>query len=239
MRQQATLISALALFLIPATATAARFAGPPANDNRATPTQVGLPAAVGGTTVGATDDPKDPPSNCGRAHDTVWYRISGAPTGRVVVRLAAFGNLDAIVSVYRAVRSRIFLTNCAATDENGNGALSFTSEGGDYLIMVGRERTSDDGRFKLTMFRQEPSSKLPAPALPHGGVSSWVEPISDFDDAWSLRMKSGVEYRVNLSPARGRCISLALFGPGTRSLAGAQPIRHLRCGGYLLSLIHI
>ena len=233
MRRQATLISALALFLIPATATAAHLAGPPANDNRATPTQVGLPAAVAGTTVGATDDPKDPPSNCGRAHDTVWYRISGAPTGRVVVRLAAFGNLDAIVSVYRAVRSRIFLTNCAATDENGNGALSFTSEGGDYLIMVGRERTSDDGRFKLTMFRQEPSSKLPAPALPHGGVSSWVEPISDFDDAWSLRMKSGVEYRINLSPARGRCISLALFGPGTRSLAGAESIRHLPCGGYV------
>jgi hypothetical protein len=205
-RPQATLISALALCLIPATATAtaARLAGPPANDNRATATQVGLPASVSATTVGATDDPKDPPSNCGRAHDTVWYRISGAPTGRVVVRIAAFGNLDAVASVYRAVRSRAVPAGCTATDENGNGALSFTSTGGDYLIMVGRERTSEDGRFKLTMFRQEPSSKLPAPALPHGGAGSWVEPISDFDDAWSLRMKIGVEYRVNLSPARGR-----------------------------------
>jgi hypothetical protein len=221
------------MFLIPATATAARFAGPPPNDNRATATQVGLPASVSGTTVGATDDPKDPPSNCGRAHDTVWYRISGAPTGRVVVRIAAFGNLDAVASVYRAVRSRVVPAGCTATDENGNGALSFTSTGGDYLIMVGRERTSEDGRFKLTMFRQEPSSKLPAPALPRGGAGSWVEPISDFDDAWSLRMKTGVEYRVNLSPARGRCISLALFAPGTRSLAGAAPIRLLPCGGYL------
>ena len=99
--------------------------------------------------------------------------------------------------------------------------------------MVGRERDSDDGKFKLTTFRQEPSSKLPAPALPHGGVGSWVEPISDFDDAFSLRMKTGVEYRVNLSPARGRCVSLTLFAPGTRSLAGATPIRLLPCGGYL------
>ena len=174
MRRQATLICALALFLIPATATAARFAGPPANDNRATPTAIELPASVSGTTIGATDDPKDPPSNCGRAHDTVWYRISGAPTGRVVVRLNALGSLDAIVSVYRAVRSRVILAGCAATDDNGRGALSFRSEGGDYLVMVGRERDSDDGKFKLTTFRQEPSSKLPAPALPGGGVSSWV-----------------------------------------------------------------
>ena len=50
MRRQATLICALALFLIPATATAARFAGPPANDNRATPTAIELPASVSGTT---------------------------------------------------------------------------------------------------------------------------------------------------------------------------------------------
>ena len=129
MRRQATLICALALFLIPATAAAARFAGPPANDNRATPTAIGLPASVSGTTIGATDDPKDPPSDCGRAHDTVWYRISGAPTGRVVVRLNALGSLDAIVSVYRAVRSRVILAGCTATDENGRGALSFRSEG--------------------------------------------------------------------------------------------------------------
>ena len=233
MRRQATLICALALFLSPATATAARFAGPPANDNRATPTAIELPASVSGTTIGATDDPKDPPSNCGRAHNTVWYRISGAPTGRVVARLNALGNLDAIVSVYRAVRSRLIPAGCAATDDNGRGALSFRSEGGDYLVMVGRERDSDDGKFKLTTFRQEPSSKLPAPALPGGGVSSWVEPISDFDDAFSLRMKTGVEYRVNLSPARGRCVSLTLFAPGIRSLAGAAPIRSVPCGGYL------
>jgi hypothetical protein len=232
-RWQATLVSILALLIVPATAAAARSQGPPANDNRATATPVqGLPATVSGTTVGATDDPKDPRSDCGRAHDTVWYRVSGAPTGRIVVRINALGDLDAVVAVYRAARSRVIPAGCTATDENGRGALSFTSSGGDYLIMVGRERTSDDGRFKLTMFRQEPSSKAPGRALPRRGVGSWVEPISDFDDAWSLKMKAGVEYRINLSPARGRCITLALFRPGTRSFEGAQPLHLVPCGGY-------
>lgn len=233
MIRQATVLSVLALFFIPL-ATAARSAGPPGNDNRATPVQLdGLPAVVSGTTIGATDDPKDPRSDCGRPHDTVWYRLSGAPTGRIVARVNALGDLDAVVAVYRAVRSRVILVGCTATDENGQGALSFTSGGGDYLVEVGRESTSDDGRFKLTMFRQEPSSKAPGRKLPVGGVGSWVEPITDFDDAWSLTMKAGVEYRVNLSPARGRCISLALFAPGTRSFTGAEPIRLLPCGGYL------
>ena len=107
MRRQAAVLSITVLFVIPATAQAARFAGAPGNDNRATATPVGLPSSVSGTTVGATDDPTDPSSDCGRAHDTVWYRISGTSPGRVVVRIAALGNLDAIVAVYRAVRSRL------------------------------------------------------------------------------------------------------------------------------------
>ncbi len=223
-----------ALLIAPATAAAAHSAAPaPPNDSRANATRVGLPATPSGTTVGATDEASDPASYCGRAHDTVWYRISGTERGRVVVRIAALGDLDAVVSVWRPVRSRLSAVGCVATDENGRGALSFKSAGGDYLVMVGRERTSDDGRFKLTLFRQEPSSHAPGRSLPRAGVGSWVEPISDYDDAWSMRMKAGVEYRINLSPARGRCISLGLYRPGTRSFAAATPVRLMPCGGYL------
>jgi hypothetical protein len=236
-RTSATLACILALLIVPATAAAEPFAAtdvkPPPNDNRASATLVGgLPATLSGTTVGATDDPTDPRSDCGRAHDTVWFRLSGAASGRLVLRLSAFGELDAVVSVYRAVRSRLTPVGCTATDENGRSALSFRSSGGDYLVMVGRERTSDDGRFRLTMFRQEPSSKSPGPPLPRQGVASSVEPIADFDDAWSLRMKAGVEYRINLSPARRRCITLSLFRPATRSFASAEPLHLLPCGGY-------
>jgi hypothetical protein len=236
-RTSAAVACIVALLIVPATAAADPSATtdvkPPANDNRATATPVaGLPATLPGTTVGATDDPKDPRSDCGRAHDTVWYRLSGAAPGRLVLRINAFGNLDAVVSVYRAARSRLIPAGCTATDENGRGALSFTSTGGDYLVMVGRERTSDDGKFRLTMFRQEPSSRPPGRRLPPQGAGSWVEPITDFDDAWSLRMKAGVEYRINLAPARGRCITLSLFRPRTRSFAGAEPLHVLPCGGY-------
>ena len=237
MRTSAVVACACALLIIPATAAARTSAtasgNPPANDNRASATLVGsLPATLSGTTVGATDDAKDPSSYCGRAHDTVWYRLSGAEPGRLVLRISALGDLDAVVSVYRVARSRLTAAACAATDDQGRGALSFTSTGGDYLVMVGRERTSDDGNFRLTMFRQEPSSRPPGRPLPRGGVGSWVEPISDFDDAWSLRMKAGVEYRVNLSPARGRCTTLSLFRPRTRSFAGSAPLRVFPCGGY-------
>ncbi len=228
MKATAAIAFVIAFFVLPAAAAAS----PPGNDNRANANQVGsLPASVSGTTVEATDDPTDPRSGCGRAHDTVWYRLTGVGSGRIVVRVVAAGELDAVVSVYRAVRSRVTPAGCAATDEAGRGALSFTSTGGDYLVMVGRERASEDGRFRLTVFRQEPSSRPPGRTLLRKGVSSWVEPISDYDDAWSLRMKAGVQYRINLSPARGRCITMSLFRPGTRSFAGA-PLQVVPCGGY-------
>jgi hypothetical protein len=209
-------------------------AAPPRNDNRAnaTPLQQ-LPVTVSGTTVGATEESGDPRPTCGRVKATVWYRVSGAPSGRLVLRFTASGQLDAIVSVYRAVRSRLVPLGCNATDERGRGGLSITSAPGEsYLIMVGREPASDDAGFKFTLFRQEPASRPPGAHLPKRGVSSSVEALSDFDDAWSLSMRAGVAYRMNLSPARGRCVTLALFRPHTRSFAGAVPVHVLRCGGY-------
>jgi hypothetical protein len=228
-----TVLAVLACAL--ATATAATSAsGPPRNDDRANATALeGLPATVSGTTVGATEETRDPRTSCGRVRGTVWYRVSAGSSGRLVLRFTASGDLDAIVSVYRAVRSRLDPLVCNATDERGRGGLSFTTAPGQsYLIMVGRESSSDDGPFKFTLFRQEPTSKGPGAHLPRRGVSSSVDALSDFDDAWSFSMRAGVEYRMNLSPSRGRCVTLSLFRPGTRSFAAAAPIQVLRCGGY-------
>ena len=207
--------------------------GAPPNDDRANATGIGsLPATLSGTTIGATDDARDPRTDCGRAHDTVWYRLSGAEAGRLVLRFQAFGELDAIVAVFRTARSRLIPVTCTATDQTGRGALSFPNAGESYLVLVGRERDSDDGKFRFTLFRQEPTSKPPGPRLPARGVSSWVDPITDFDDAWSFTMRPGVAYRMNLSPARGRCVTLSLFRPGTRSFATAAPVHVVPCGGY-------
>src|SRR5215218_10047855 len=218
-----------------ATATAGTAAvNPPRNDDRASATVLeALPARASGTTIGATVESRDPRPSCGRVRATVWYRVADAPSGRLVLRFTASGDLDAIVSVYRAVRSRLVPLACNATDERGRGGLSFTTAPGQsYLIMVGREPSSDDGAFKFTLFRQEPSPRGPGARLPRRGVSSSVDALSDFDDAWSLPMRAGVAYRMNLSPARGRCVTLSLFRPHTRSFAGAPAIHVVRCGGY-------
>jgi hypothetical protein len=189
-------------------------------------------ATLSGTTIGATDDARDPRTDCGRAHDTVWYRLSGAEAGRLVLRFQAFGELDAIVAVFRTARSRLIPVTCTPTDQNGRGALSFPNGGESYLVLVGRESGPDDGKFRFTLFRQEPTSKPPGPRLPARGVSSWVDPITDFDDAWSFPMRAGAAYRMNLSPARGRCVTLSLYRPGTRSFAAAAPVHVVPCGGY-------
>ncbi len=232
-RSRLSLLLVLAGALVGVSAGSAR-AQAPGNDDRAHATPIeGLPATLSGTNVGATDDPRDPRPYCGRAHDTVWYRFSSVGAGRLVMRFTAFGQLDAVVSVYRVVRSRLTPVVCTPTDENGRGALTFTAvSGASYAIMVGRDQTSEDGRFRFTLFRQEPSSKPPGRPLRRRGVSSWVEPITDFDDAWSLPMQAGVAYRMNLSPARGRCVTLSFFRPRTRSFADAAPLHVMPCGGY-------
>jgi hypothetical protein len=101
-----------------------------------------------------------------------------------------------------------------------------------YLIMVGREEASDDGAFKLTVIRPEPSSTPPGRPLPRRGASSSVDALSDFDDAWSFPMRAGVTYRINLAPTGGRCVTLSLFAPHTRSFKASRPAAVLRCGGY-------
>src|SRR6266480_1541199 len=59
----------------------------PGNDNRANARQLAAPpVTVSGTTVGATEEPRDPRSECGRAKATVWYRLSGTASGRVMLR---------------------------------------------------------------------------------------------------------------------------------------------------------
>ncbi len=228
-----TSLVVLALALLAATAGTATAAGPP-NDNRANATRLaGVPVRVSGTTVGATEEPRDPRPPCGRVKATVWYRLSVAASGQVVLRFTAGGDLDAIVSVYRLVRSRLFALACDTTNERGGGALSFNAAPGRaYLIMVGREPSSDDGPFRFRLFRPEPSSRPPGRALPRHGVRSSVNALSDFDDAWSLRMRAGGTYRLNLAPRGSRCVRLSLYRPRTRSFAGAVPIRVLGCGGY-------
>jgi hypothetical protein len=207
---------------------------PPPNDNRANAAPVRVGAVVYGSTTGSTKEPGDPFAYCGSSDGTVWFKVTEPPRGRLVLRFVADGELDAYVAVFKVVRSRLELQNCDATDRRGRAALSFNADpDSTYLIEVARLTGSVDDNFHFRLFEPEPSSRPPGKALPRRGVTSAVDPLVDFDDAWSVRMRPGIAYRVNLAPARNKCVGLSVYRPGTRSFADTRPVHSLRCGGYL------
>lgn len=215
---------------------AVALAAPPSNDDRADATALALPASVRGTTEEAAleESEKVFAANCGAVRGSVWYSVPAGSERRIAIRVAAAGDLDAVIDVFRPVRSQLEPVTCEATDRSGHAALTFgADEGQRYLIRMGRRPNSVDGNFRLDAFSPQPPARPPGRPLPTGGVSRVVDRLENTDDAFATRMRAGRSYRINLAPARGRCVGLKLFGPGTKSFRGGA-LRTLRCGGYLL-----
>lgn len=207
----------------------------PVNDSRRSPTLLRAPPSIAnGTTVGATTDYSDPESACGEPTSTVWYSLSARTSGRVAVRLRAHGKLDAVVSVFRVVRSQFKPVGCVPTDEKGVGGIGFqAARGSRYLIAVGEQEGSASSTFRLELFAP-PLARAPGDLLPSRGVGAFVDPLTKPEAAWSVLLTAGTTYRINLAADRGRCLSLAVFGPDTSSFAGRYPMREASCGGYLV-----
>jgi len=215
------------------TGTAAAAGPPPPNDNRANASPVNPPAAVRGTTVGATDEANDPAPTCGRVHSTVWYRINDAPARRIVLRLHADGDLDGVLAVYQVQRSRLNQITCDPTDNDGRAELSFDgSEGASYLVLFGRLPDSVDGTFGLRSSAPA-RSRPPGTPLPAKGVEATLDPLDHPDKAWSTVMRAGTTYKINLFGRFGRCVDYRVYAPGTRDFAGASPVIRRECGGYV------
>ena len=86
---------------------------------------------------------------CGMSGGTIWYRLTGPATRRVLLRLSASEELDAVVAVFRPVRSRLDLVACAPTDRKGSLVLGFAARpGATYLVAVGEQRNSPPGAFR-------------------------------------------------------------------------------------------
>jgi hypothetical protein len=220
-----------ALATLPATALAA----PPPNDNRANARPLGsLPATVTGTTAEASRDVRDPFA-CRYYGESVWYRVE-TPTQRAVsVVLDAQDDLDAVVAVYRQQRSQLPMVTCRETDRRGKAGLAFRAEkGATYFILVAQQTHSAPGSFRLEVFAPEAPARPPGARLPQNGVRSTVDPLRDADDAWSVVIRAGQSFRINLVPAGGKCLSLSLFRPGTSAFSERSPIRRLECGGYAM-----
>jgi hypothetical protein len=231
------------LLLAPLALPAVASAAPPANDVRTAPQAITSPVSVSGTTRDSTLD-ADEPSSCQALKGSVYYELQAGADARMAVRLAAKGDLDATVDVFRRTRSQLTSVDCDATDEDGQAELSFRAQrGAHYLVRVGQRANSVPGDFTLDVLTPAPPATAPGPRLPRGGATRTLDAIENTDDAWSTSLHAGVTYRINLASAvvrdrRGEesegCVALQMFAPGTRDFEGDDPVRSSECGGYRL-----
>jgi len=223
------------LFAIFAALPAPALAAPPANDQRAAAQPLALPAGVSGTTRDSTLEP-DEPGSCAELRGSVWYAIQPAAGRRLVARLAASGDLDAVVDVFQRTRSQLTPVECDVGNKRGQAEVSFRSpskEPASYLVRVGQRANSVPGSFRLDVFTPQPAPRPPGPQLPAGGVTRTVNDTTNASDAFSTVMRAGITYRIHRAQAKG-CTRLELFAPGTTDFEDDSPVKTAGCGGYFL-----
>lgn len=226
----------VALWLVVLALPAAAQADPPANDNRADAEQIArIPATVDGTTVDSTRADDDPVSFCGSDAGSVWYRVTPGQKRRVVVSLAANGDLDALVDVYRVQRSQLQQVTCERTDAKGQALLAFRVSKADdaYLIRVSQQVGSVSDTFKLGLQFAEPAARPPGDPLPSGGVKGTLDRVLNPSAAYAFRMSEGHTYRFHLASGEA-CTPLLLYPPGTKDFDEEAPVKRLSCGGYMV-----
>jgi hypothetical protein len=228
------LIITVALVGIP---SAAEAAGPPANDNRSNAITLGaLPQHVDGTTVGATTETNEPGSGCADTGGSVWYTLTtgATPPDRVGLKLAANGDLDAAMDVYRQQRSQLLPVVCRRTDQNGQTALAFAPVANTtYLIRVAQLADSQPGTFSLAALALPPRPSPPGQPLSANGAHAVLDGTLDTTAAYSMNLTAGTIYRLNLVKPSNGCMSLSIFAPGTTSFDSSS-FGGLSCGGYRL-----
>lgn len=202
---------------------------PPVNDRRGAAAAL-RPGTVTGTTVGATRERTDP-RTCGTNDATVWYRVDPRRRGRLVLRLRARGDLDAAISVHRRIRSQLDPVACRTTDRKGRADVGFdVEEGARYLIEIGQVRDSESGSFRLSTLAPEAVESPPGRLLAQRPVVATLNKFTDYQDAWSARLKAGTTYRVNF--VSNGCAQLQLFSPGTRTFRDREPILRAGCQAF-------
>jgi hypothetical protein len=188
---------------------------------------------VGGTTLGSTAVTDDPASGCGGTAGSVWYRLDPRKDQRVVVELKANGDLDATLDVYLRERSQLTPVRCDQTDRKGAASVTFKVKSGEsYLIRVAQRTGSAAGTFRLAAFSPLPEASFPGARLPVRGVTHVLDRVQDTEDAFRVRLREGVTYRINEADSIQGCMRLQLFGPHSSSFDSPDAV--LRCGGYTL-----
>ena len=236
---RATHLRSLAVLAVLLTAllvqTSAASAAPPPNDARSAPAAVGaLPATISGTTVESTIDADEPPSSCGSLSPkgSVWYALSNANPRDLLVALDAGGDMDATVEVFERQRSQVSSVGCQTTNRRGEATVDFTAgEDSTYLIRIAPLPNSVQAGFRLRVVAPDPPATPPGPLLPSGGASGQVDRFGNPDDAWSIKVRKGRTYRINLVTPEQGCARGSLFAPGS---GFGDPVKPLRCDAQTL-----
>ena len=207
----------------------------PSNDQLRAAERLRLPPSfVTGTTVGSTHSYSDPEVECASVEGSVWYRLVPRSSQTLAVRLNAHGKLDAVLAIFRQVRSQTRPIACVATDDKGFAGLAFDAQRrGRYLLVVGERDESASSTFRLDL-SVPPMAHAPGKVLARAGVRSRVDPLTRPEEAWSVIFAAGTTYRLNLASASARCLPLSLFPPKTKSFSSTPPLRRAECGGYLV-----
>ena len=209
-------------------------AAAPANDNRADAQVVDVPSTVTGTTVDATVETGERRRVCGgQTSASVWYRFTATDERGVVAKLAADGNLDAELDIYKQRRSQLEFVACDLTDDQGLGAAGFrVADGATYFIRVAEQPNSEANSFTLKLVQGPPPAEPPGRSLASGHAQGNLDRVLKVDAAYHLHLTGGVPFRFNLVHAEPDCQSFELFPPGTSSFDDATPVVFRRCGGY-------
>jgi hypothetical protein len=220
-----------ALLAMGALAPAAASAAPPPNDSRTSPQPIQLGSSVNGTTVDSTREDGDPASGCSQDGGSVWYRFTTPRAGRVIVQLAANGNLDAVVDVFRVRRSQLLETACDITDDRGRSSFDFgVGNNETYLVRVAQLTNSASNSFKLTLQLGRPPAEPPGSPLPRKGATGTLNRVLNPSVAYSVHLRAGTTYRFNLNSEA--CTPLSIYAPGTTSFEDDPSVKTIRCGGY-------
>jgi hypothetical protein len=209
-------------------------AAPPPNDDRGSAQALAVPSTVRGTTVEATTEPGEPSSCAGLAANSVWYSIAPAAARDLVIELDAAGDLDAVVDVFRRDRSQLSSVACDRTDRRGRLTLDFPQpRNAALLVRVAQQVNSASAGFTLRVVAPDAPERPPGRGLARAGASGSVDRIANPDDAYAVSMSAGTTYRVHLV-SRERCVSAALYPPGTSSFEGGAAVRGFDCDDYFI-----
>ena len=208
----------------------------PPNDNRDAAQPLGsLPASATGTTVGATVEGGEPSSQCDGITGSVWYSFTTGATvpNRIGIQLLANGDFDAVVDVFLNESSQNVPIACGLTNVLGFAGVTFNPvPNSTYLIRVAQLWDSVAGTFSLGVFGLPAAAAPPGTPLNPNGSAGELDSTFNTTAAYSVRLRAGRTYKVNLVTHQHDSLSLGLYPPGTTQFAGGRVA--LICTGYSL-----